>query len=268
MDQEFDGLDDFEAVSMPTNGTPSTNYNSNNNSGGNNNSYGGNNSYGNKKPFEKKVAPKRNVTGEMTINLWDKEKITPVELDSTKFKEDVKIVTMSMPSQTFKMNDDDKKRLVNILNLIKGKGYKLRFICNYNRAIYEEVVDIFGMDNLIMITPWLSYCKESKEDTPLYLPSDANLSVAAHHVKNFANLSPALQYIYTGVICSLYGQDNTEPSSYYITWDPFKKAEDRKVDFSKSKDTANYFILHNQFKFTIYNVAFQGDYADLEQMLL
>lgn len=263
--EDFDNMDDFKSIDLNSDSEKSkSSYNNNNyNNGYNSNSY---NKF-KKSNYNKKEKPKRNIIGEATINLWNEDKVEPLELDTNNFKTDVKYVTMSLPSQTFKMSDDNKKKVKSILKLLKAKNYKIRFICNFNRAIYKEIVEVFDEDDIIMVTPWESYCKESKEDTKLYIPSDENIRSAAFYSKNFNKFNPALQYIYAAVFTTLYGQSNDKPSEFYITYDPYK-VEANKVDFSKSKDTANYFLLSKPLGLNVINLSKDNEYADIEQLLL
>lgn len=262
--EDFDGLEDFDNVELPKN-TFSNNTDGNNNDH-KSNSFNNNNSKRDFKQYVKK--PKRNIVGEAKLNLWDKDKIVPLELDNDKFKEDVKYFTIALPSETFKLNEDNLKKISTILKLLKDKEYKARFICNFNRAIYSTISEIFEEDNIELITPWESYCKDSKETTRLFIPTDLNIQTVSSYVNNFFNLNPSLQYIYGGIFTSIYGQENTKPSNFVIIFDPFKTDPKAKVDFKLSKNTANYILLGRKLNYPLYNLANESDYAAVEQILL
>ena len=255
---DFDGLDDFDEVKLPTTNNNNTSSNGYNNNNGYKKDY---------KQYAKK--PKRNIVGECSLNLWDKDKIEPLELDKDKFKEDIKYFTISLPSESYKITDEVSKKIANILKLLKAKEYKPRFICNYNRAIYSLINEIFSEDEIELITPWESYCKDNvNEKTRLFIPTDLNIRTVSFYVKNFFTLPPALQYIYGGIFASLYGQDNTTPSSFMIIYDPFKTDPKAKIDFKLSKNTGNYIMLQHKLEYPLYNLANNSDYATIEQILL
>jgi len=254
---DFDGLDDFDKVVTPKPNTETATSNNSSNYNNKNNDF---------KQYPKKK--KRNIVGTSELNLWNKDKIEPLDLDTEKFKENVKYFTIALPSETFKMNEDSVKNIVNILKLLKAKDYKPRFICNYNRALFDSIYEMFTEEEIELITPWETYCKDSKETTRLFIPTDLNIQTVASYVGNFFTLPPSLQYIYGGMFTSIYGQDNTTPSSFVIIVDPFHVDSTKKVDFKLSKNTGNYIILARKLNYTIYNLSNTSDYAAIEQILL
>lgn len=259
---DFDELDDFDT--LPANATaeqtPKPTYDKSKW-----------NKRGESNGFAKKEKPKRNIIKTINdINVWDDDRITAKELDVDKFKVDSKYVTIAMPSATFKLSDESKTKLKVILELLHKKEYKVRFICNNNRSIYSELKEVFTLDNLEHITPWESYCKEASETLPQYLTSDMNLEAAAHYVKNFDAKHKAHKLLYGALIATLFGLENDSPSTYFITMDPYKtdKTGKQKIDFTKSKDTANYYLLAKSLNLDIFNLAISSDYSDIEQILL
>jgi len=261
---DFDDLDDFDNISVDEKpvSTPSDkpSYDTSK----------WNKNKGNSGGFVKKTAPKRNIIGTTTIDVWNDDKIVAKELEPEKFKVDSKYVTIAMPSASFKISDEALKKIKVILELLHKKEYKVRFICNYNRPVYSLLKEVFTMDNLEHVTPWPTFCKDAKEDLPQYLVSDINLEAAAHYVKNFDSKHKGHKLIYGAILTTLFGQENDTPSTYFITLDPYKtdKTGRQKIDFTKSKDTANYYLLAKALNLDIFNLAIDSDYADLEQILL
>ena len=249
----MDGLQDFDEVkTAPEQHTGNNNYRSNNG--------------GSKKP-------KRNIIGKAEINLWDDPEIEPMKLETDDFKDDVKIATFALPSDSYKLSPAVKYRIIDMLKLLKDKDYKIRFVVGYTAQMEEELKEIFGKENLIYIIPFANYRVNVDNETPLYLVTDKNIKVAAEYVgnkrtgKGFNNYPTMAKYSYAAVIGSLYGPDVDEPSEFYFTYDPFI-GNGKDIDFTKSRNTANYFFLAKNLPYTMYNLADEASYADLEQVLL
>ena len=224
-----------------------------------------NNNRGNSGGF--KPYPKRdpNIIGTNKINLWNKDEVVPVEINLDNLNKDKKIATLVLPDKTFTPNETGKDKFKTILNLLKEKGFEVRFICNYIRGIHKEVIEIMGTDKVTHITPWATYCKDADKDTKLYLPSDANLQAAAHYFKGFQNFHNAFKHIKASIIFSLYGYENNEPSSFVITLDPFYTS--KKIDFTKSRDTADYYLIGKHLPTDVYNINNDSDMEDLRNLL-
>lgn len=258
MDDDFG--DDFGDIVLPKNESnvedkpsydkPKNNYNN-----------------GEYKKFERKPAVKRNIIGDSSLNLWDDPVIDKIELDVNNFKTDKKYFSFALPSATYKISDDDRKSVIKILELLEKKNYDIRFVCTHARALYDDIKRIFGLERMMHITLWKSFCKDSSETLPLHLVSDTAIKLSAQYVRNYNNLPAGVKYIYGGVITSLFGQDGDRPSSFFITFDPFKSPKG-KVDFTKSRDTSNYYMVSKTFSTEIYNLSEKAEYADIEQILL
>lgn len=235
------------------------NYNRSNNNGGyrnnDNNRYSGG--------YKKK--PKLNIVGKQTINLWNDDKVYPKELDESIVKKDTKIITLVLPNLDFRMNDSEKEKVLDMLQKFKNKDYKVRFTCNAIKDIYEDVIKIFGVDNCIHIAFSATSCKIEDEKLPLHIPTDANITAAAAHVKNFFKLSAGIKYAYSSMFTSLFGSENDEYSSYVVVFDPYKQGY--KVDFTKSRITANYFLMQKSLGLDIFNLADRDDYNDLSDII-
>jgi len=240
-----------------------SNYNSN--SGYSNNSSGGygagNRSF--KGGYDKK--PKLNIVGKQTINLWNDDKVFPKELDERDAKENTKIITFVLPNVDFRMNDSEKEKVLDTLQKFKNKDYKIRFTANGIKDIYDDVIKMFGVDNCIHISFSATSTKITDEKLPLYIPTDENITAAAAHVKNFFKLSAGIKYAYASMFTSLFGSNNDEYSSYVITFDPYKQGF--KLDFTKSRNTANYFLMQKALKLDIYNLSDRDDFNDINDMM-
>ena len=211
-----------------------------------------------------------NVQGEMTLNLWDGDKPTPTEIDSNTFKEGKKFFTLVLASRTYTPTEDELKLIVTIVKALNRQGYMLRMICNYARGAYDAITKAIEADDMYLITPWRSYCKDGDKKAMMWLPSDENANVAANYTgkydresrtRDFNALPAPVRYINAGIIASLFGRNNNQPSTFVVVVDPFYTGD--KIDYQKSRESSNYYYLAKQLSVPLYNVAMPTDKADL-----
>jgi len=227
------------------------------------------NDYNNK--FEKKKYDNKpiytNVEGKQTLNVWNGDRVPPLELDLSDLKTEDKFVTMVLGNKFYRLSDEEKERFVVISKILKEKKYKLRIICSNVSSIYKELKEVFS-DDIIHITPWKGYCKEMK-DIKQYLSSDSNLKAASFYfnnkMKKYNDLPAGIKLIKSAVIGSLVGIDNNELSHLVIMHD--RNYDGRKIDFKQSQQTSDYIILSKPLNLNIYRIALPNDYKTLRQLL-
>lgn len=263
---EFDDM--FNDVGADTvkkeEATPLTSNDNGNNYGGGNN-YNNNNNYGKKKFDNKPVYT--NVEGKQTINVWNGDRVEPLELDHNSLRTNTKWCTIALGNKFYKLDEDHVKRFRTLASKMKEKGYKCRVICSNVAPILKDLKEIFG-DDLMLITPWKGYCKELK-DFKQYLSSDSNLKAASYYFNNKArkynDLAAGIKLVKSAVIASLVGLDNNELSQIVIIHD--RNYDGKKIDFKQSQQTSDYILLAKPLNLTMYNIAFDKDYGDLSQLL-
>jgi len=228
----------------------------------NKDSYKKNNNYNDyKKNFNK---PKyTNVEGKQTINVWNNDKVTPVELDLENMSSSTKWATISLPSKTYKLDQDDYNRFNDIIKYLKANNFKIRVVCSNVKAIHKSLVNAFG-DDIIRVTPWKGYCKEQKEYTQ-YLASDSNIQAACHYFKGFHNFPASIKLIKAASIGSLVGSDNNELSTLVIVHD--RNYNGKKIDFQKSQLAGDYYMLSKQLSLNLFNIANDSDFLSLKTIL-
>lgn len=252
----YDNEDDFFSdVTGGASSTDTTN-DSNNNSSQNSDS---NTQYVKKKKNE-------NIIGENDLNLWNKDVVAPVTLNEDDFEEDVKYITLVLPSKRFRIKgEDEREKVLKFLKRFKDKGYKLRFICNFIRDIFDDAIDIFGEDGVEMYTPWATYCKDVDTTYKMRIPSDKNIQLAHGHIKNIDNKPPFVKYLNATILSTLFGTNNKKPSSYILTYD--SNWSGKMLDFKLSVDNANYILLRRELNLNIYNLHNKNNVADLAKLL-
>jgi len=221
------------------------------------------NNYNNKNSFNnnyKKKYSNSNVIGKNKINLWNNDRVSPIELQQDKFKHDKKYVTIALANQTYEPGERELAKFKKIFILLKENGYKVRVVCNYVRNIHKLMIETLGKENIYHITPWKSYCRDSKNIT-MYLPTDFNIRASANYFKGFSKAPASLRYIMASIFTTCFGLYNNEPSDVIIIDDPFYKGD--KIDFTKSKDTSNYIMLAKTLGMDIYNISIDEQFADI-----
>jgi len=206
-----------------------------------------NNNY---KSYNKKSKKYENIKGKYTIDIWGKDlRVQPIEYDPKEVKQS-KLVTITFPSKTMELTEEEKTKIKNFLVKLKEKGYKLRVFCDQITPIKDILFEIFSLNEIYFITPWKSFCKANYTQ---YLPTDDNIKLAAHYVKNYQKLPGAVRAIMAGVVTTLVGLKNNEPVTYIVTYD--KNYKNGEFDFKKSPDASNYYVLAKKLSFSIYNIA-------------
>jgi len=251
---EEDLLGDLEGIAAPSNQNNKT-YNNSNNKRNYYKNYKNNYNNTNKK--------KSNVIGKNSINLWNKDTIKPIEIETDKFISDKKYATLVLPNGNFSPSEREIAKFRKIFEALREKNYKVRIVCNHARNIHKLLMDIMGKENIYHITPWKSYCKDEQNLT-MYLPTDLNIKASATYFKSFHKLPPSLQYIISSVFTACFGLKNIEPSSFIIIDDPYYKGD--KIDFKKSKDTSNYILLARSLGLDLYNINDDDKYVELMKL--
>lgn len=226
--------------------------------------------------------PGRNLIGVelATINLWDKDAFTPEPLDTDAIKDGSKFFTFALASKEFKMNPVSKAKIVEVLKLLKSKDYTIRFVVDQANDLINEINEIFGKDKVQQFIPFASFKCGVDNLTPVRVPTDKNIKLAAH---SFIRPKPISEYKFTPPkefheyaafgqiqratsISTIYGQNNDEVSDYIIIVDPYL-GEVKDIDYTKSQDSASLFHMARKIGMTSYNLTKGGDMDDIQQLL-
>jgi hypothetical protein len=230
-----------------------------------NNNYN-NNSYGGKKKFDNKPIY-TNVEGKQEINVWNGDRVPPLELDMDSLKTNEKFVTMVLGNKFYSLSEEEISRFIVLSKLLKEKGFKLRIICSNVKPVYNHLKEVFG-DDIIHITPWKGYCKDMK-DIKQYLASDSNLKAAAFYFNNkfkkYNDLPAGIKLVKAATISSLVGLENNELSQIVILHD--RNYNGKKIDFKQSQQSSDYILLAKPLNLNLYNIAMPDGYKTLKQLL-
>lgn len=215
------------------------------------------------------------VVSTATIKLYDKPTVEPLEIDPNNYDTDYKVFTLCFPTASFKMNPEAEVKVVNILKMLKAKGYKVRFIVDQTASIYDTLLKIFGDDNMLHVIPWPTFTCSVPANTQVYIPTDVNIRAAAFYYpkradgkgKSFAEMSTFGQIMTTCTIAALFGPKNITPSEYVILVDPWL-GDGKEIDWDKSKYTGNMFLATKKLGFSVVNLAVPSEYKDLEELLI
>ena len=246
---EFEIFDNIESK-------PEDNYNSYNKNK--------NNNWNKKGKFVKREKIK-NVIGSITIDLWnDNKPVEQQELDYNEFNNDKKFVTFILPDKMTTLTDEEMEKFTTVMKLLHKNNYRVRVICNGVKSIFKQMMNIFGEDDVKLITPWKGYCKDDKDHIQ-YLITDDTIKVAAYYFKGYDRLPAGIKYKKAALIGTLFGLKVDAQVSMVVTLD--NNYDGKKIDFSKSPDTGDYFLAVRTFSLTLYNLAIKEDYDNLVYLL-
>jgi len=268
-DNMFSDVTD-EVASVPeSNNNQQQSYTQQNNQNYNNNSNGyKNNNYGGYKKGNYDNKPKyKNVEGKQTINIWNGDRVQPLELDMQALKTNEKWVTFVIANMFYKLDEQEEAKIKELATTLKEKGFKARVVCGYVKPIFKILKEVFG-DDLMLITAWKGYCKELK-DVKQYLSTDANIKAAAYYYstdrKNYNDLPNGIKLTKSAAMGSLVGPDNNELSQFVIVHD--RNYDGRRLDFKQSQNTSDYVFLAKKLSLNMFNIAMDKQYNDLKSVL-
>ena len=210
-----------------------------------------------KKSYKSKSnSDKITIGGGYKLDIWSKEvKIPTVAYNPEEVNTDKKYFTFCLANRTMELNDDVKSLIEKVTSKLKSEGYKLRVICDYMGDAKKVIMDAMGY-NIYYITPWKKYCNLNIKYS-IYMPTDDNIKLAANYYKNYHKLPGAIRALLASVVTTVFGLHNNEPSKFIIVYDPYYNGND--IDFNKSKDSSNYYLLAKRLGLTIINLANKKD---------
>jgi len=199
------------------------------------------------------------------IDLFKKEPVPAEPLDLDKLKVG-KVVTIVFPDKNFEITDEEKKKFWNILKLLDMANYRVRFLCNTVNPILDILPKAIDEDKVEVVKPWDKFCKSGKYKK--LFPTDDNIKTASYYYPKFDKLPTAVKFINSALMTVLLGPKNDDALEMAIVYDPYY--DGKKIDFSKSKDTAFWYWFPKKLKdvgVSVYNLAKDEDYYSLVKLL-
>ena len=228
-----------------------------------NHSYGGGNTSNDDKKFEKNPAYDK-IEGKQKINLWNNDKVEPLELDKRSMMTNIRWVTISLATRAYNLTEEDQKAWDDVIKLLADKGYRVRVVCSNVKAIHDKLKDAFK-NNIMRITGWKGLCKE-QTDVKQYLCSDSNIQAAAHYYKGYQNFPAGIKLVKAASMGSLVGPDNNEMTDMVIVHDRNYSGKG-KIDFKASQQAADYYMLAKPLELSLYNIANADELEALKKVL-
>ena len=216
-----------------------------------------------KKQFEKNPAYDK-IEGKQKINVWNNDRVEPLELDKGSMMTNIRWVTISLANRMYNLSEEDLKVWDEVIKLLVGKGYRVRVVCSNVKAIHDKLKEAFK-GNVMRITGWKGLCKE-QTDVKQYLCSDANMQAACFYYKGYQNFPAGIKLVKAATIGSLVGLDNNEMTDMVIVHDRNYNGKG-KIDFKSSQQAAEYYMVSKSLELSIYNIANANELDALKQVL-